>query len=76
VDTTAAKEALVMLICCFKKSPANTPSFATEVVKRRTLCADAVERDPSFGWKNSFSFGYEKAVFRKGSKQKEIRRNI
>jgi hypothetical protein len=25
------------------------PSFATEVVKRQTLCVDAVERDPSFG---------------------------
>ena len=69
VDTTAAK----VLICCFKKSPANTPSFPTEVVKRRTLCADAVERDPPFGWKNSFSFGYEKAVFSMGLKQKEIR---
>ena len=57
--------AVVMVICCFKK-PHNTqlpPSFATEVVKRRTLCADAVERDPSFGWKNSFSFGYEKAQY-------------
>ena len=66
--TNHAPALAVVMLCCFKK-PHNTqlpPSFATEVVKRRTLCADAVERDPSFGWKNSFSFGYEKAVFSMG----------
>jgi len=49
INQHAPALAVVMLICCFK--PANQtqlpPSFAAEVVKRRTLCADAVERDRS-----------------------------
>ena len=63
LDSSVKDKTSMPSLSFLRKSP------DVEVVKRRTLCADAFERDPSFGWKNSF--GYEKAVFRWGRNKKK-----